>query len=316
MYSQLSKSKLITISVLTYNRAGILSTLLDQLISLKYEPLEIIVVDNHSSDNTITMIEEKYASVKLIRTDKNIGVLARNLGMQQAKGDIVITLDDDITNLTDEHLEKIVAIFDQRLQLGAINFKVVGLNGQICNWVHHCKEEENHNKEFLTYEITEGAVAFRRTTLEQSGYYPKNFFISHEGPDLAFRIFECGFDVMYSDMVQVTHSYSDHARELWRNYYYDTRNQLWLAVRNFPLSYSISYLARGLISMMIYSIRDGYFMYWLKAIKDAIFGLREALQERKVLSSHTMSIIAMIDSNRPDLFYILKKRLFSKGMRF
>ncbi|HPR73399.1 MAG TPA: glycosyltransferase [Bacteroidales bacterium] len=309
-------SGLITISILTYNRANVLCSLLDQLISLKYNPLEIIVVDNHSTDGTDIMIKDKYPTINHIRTDKNIGVLARNIGMKQAKGDIIITLDDDILDLLDEHLLKIMSIFLERPRLGALNFKIHDLQGKICCWAHHCTEEDNHDKEFLTYEITEGAVAFRKTCLEQSGYYPKNFFISHEGPDLAFRIFESGFEVIYSNEVQVTHQYSDHARVSWRNYYYDTRNQFWLAARNYPLYYSIRYLARGLISMMIYSIRDGYFLYWLKAIKDAIFGLREAMKERKVLSSHTMNIIKRIDSRRPDILYILKKRLFSKGMRF
>lgn len=313
MFNQLSG--LITISILTYNRSSVLCILMDQLESLKYEPLEIIVIDNHSTDNTAIIVKERYPTVNLIRTDKNIGVLARNIGMKQAKGDIIITLDDDITDLSDEHLVNILSIFQKRPRLGALNFKILDQQGQICCWAHHCTVENNHDKDFLTYEITEGAVAFRKTCLEQSGYYPKGFFISHEGPDLAFRIFENGFDVMYSNKVQVTHRYSDDARELWRNYYYDTRNQFWLAARNFPLSYSIGYLMRGVISMLIYSIRDRYFMYWLKAIKDAILGLREAMQERKILSSHTMNIIKQIDSSRPDILYIIKRRLFSKGMR-
>jgi len=285
-------------------------------MSLKYKPLEIIVVDNHSEDNTQNMIKERYPTVMYVRTDENIGVLARNIGMKNAKGEIVITIDDDIQGIHDDDLGNLVSIFNNQPELGAVNFKIVNPQGKVCNWVHHCKEEDYHDKEFITYEITEGAVAFRKTTLEQSGYYPRNYFISHEGPDLAFRIFECGFKVIYSGKVNVTHYYSDEARELWRNYYYDTRNQFWLAARNFPLSYSITYLSRGLISMMIYSIRDGYFIYWLKAIKDAIIGLKSVLQERRVLSDNTMHIINQIDSNRPDLFYLLKKRIFKKGLRF
>ena len=92
-------------------RSRILCNLLDQLISLQYQPLEIIVIDNHSTDNTETMVKERYPSVNHVRTEKNIGVLARNIGMEQAKGDIIITIDDDILNLLDEHLLNIISIF-------------------------------------------------------------------------------------------------------------------------------------------------------------------------------------------------------------
>lgn len=306
----------ISISILTYNRGELLRELLGELQSLTYSPLETIVVDNHSEDGTQKIIRSEYPNVKYIRTDENIGVVARNLGMKRAEGDIVVTLDDDIKGFKDKDIENLIRIFSERSAIGAVNFKVKDSNGNVSNWIHHCKQEEFFDKEFLTYEITEGAVAFRKDALHYSGYYPKDFFISHEGPDLAYRLFENGFNVLYSGNIEVTHCSSDQAREHWRNYYYDTRNQFWLAVRNFPFYYASVYLARGLLSMMIYSIRDGYFLYWLKAIRDGLLGLSSAFKERNVLSSRTIRIIKTIDDNRPGLAYTIRQRLFKKGLRF
>ena len=129
---------------------------------------------------------------------------------------------------------------------------MVNQDGRTCNWVHHCKEEEYYDREFLTYEITEGAVAFRKKALNCSGYYPENFFLSHEGPDLAFRIFENGYRVIYWGDIRVEHLFSEEGRKPWRNYYYDTRNQFWLAARHFPFDYAVVYLGRGLGSMLVY----------------------------------------------------------------
>lgn len=303
----------ISICILTFNRALLLRTLLRELSGLAYQPLEIIVVDNHSEDETEKMMKGDFPEVVYIRTEKNIGATARNFGMKAAKGEIIITLDDDVRGITDADIEYLSEKFRLSQKLGAINFRVLNQEGDVCNWVHHCKEEEFYDKEFLTYEITEGAVAFRKETLLCSGYYPDNFFLSHEGPDLAFRIIENNYMVIYSGEVTAEHLFSEVGRMPWRNYYYDTRNQIFLAARLFPLGYAVRYLWRGLLPMFVYSVRDGYLFYWAKGIKDGFVGLRGALKERHVLSRRTISVIRGIDAMRPSTSYLVKKRLFKKG---
>jgi GT2 family glycosyltransferase len=299
----------VSICILTYNRCSLLRGLLTELTCLKYVPLEIIVVDNHSEDMTQTMMKQEFPIVTYIRTEENLGAAGRNMGMESAKGQIIITLDDDVTGLTDNALHILAHAFEGDRKLGAVNFRVINNEGHTCNWVHHCEEGKWFDKKFLTYEITEGAVAFSKEALHISGYYPKSFFLSHEGPDLAFRIFDRGFKVTYTGDVVVRHSFAQESREPWRNYYYDTRNQFWLAARNFPVSYAVAYLSRGLFSMLMYSLRDGYFIYWLRAVADGLKGLRQALKERKVLSDTTMDSIRIIDSHRPSLGYLIRNRL-------
>lgn len=302
----------VSICILTFNRYSLLRGLLTELKRLEYIPLEIIVIDNHSEDMTQMMMNQEFPTTTYIRTEQNIGAAGRNIGMKNSNGGIIITLDDDITGLTDNAIHTLVRQFAEDPKLGAVNFRIVNQDGRTCNWVHHCKEEEFFDKNFLTYEITEGAVAFRKETLHLSGHYPDRFFLSHEGPDLAFRILDRGFKVVYTGNIIVRHSFAQESREPWRNYYYDTRNQFWLAARHFPLSYAVTYLARGLLSMLVYSLRDGYFVYWLKAIADGLTGLRRALKERNVLSEATMTTVREIDSRRPSLGYFIKNRLITK----
>ncbi|MFX0197667.1 MAG: glycosyltransferase family 2 protein [Candidatus Hodarchaeota archaeon] len=306
----------VSIAVLTYNRSILLKNLLLSLQELKYKPVEIIVIDNHSEDNTEEMLGNEFTYVNYIRTERNIGASARNLGLKRAMGDIVITLDDDIIGIDDNDLANLLSAFRSRPTLGAVNFKVLDHStGNICNWPHHCKPEEYSNREFLTYEITEGAVAFRKKALEKAGYYPEYFFLSHEGPDLALRIINTGYQVIYSNMVSVIHYRSNFGREPWLNYYFDTRNQLWLATRNFPVPYAITYLTRGVLSMFVYSARDGYLLYWMKGLIDGLKGLKKALKDRNVLSDEKLRIIKSIDRHRPDFTYLIKKRLLKRGVR-
>jgi GT2 family glycosyltransferase len=303
----------LSICVLTYNRCSRLRDLLKELQAITYRSLEILVVDNHSEDDTQDMMRSTFPEVRYIRTEANIGAAGRNIAMKAAIGDVLVTLDDDIRGFGDNAIEILIRKFSEDCKLGAVNFGVITSEGDICNWVHHCKQEEFYDKDFLTYEITEGAVAFRRKALEQSGYYPETFFLSHEGPDLAFRIMESGFNVIYTGSVRLIHGFATEGREPWRNYYYDTRNQLWLAVRNFPIRYAMTYLVRGLFSMLVYSLRDGYASYWFKGIADGILGLRCAFKERRVLKNATMRNVKNIDSQRPSLAYMIKTRLLSKA---
>ena len=306
----------VTISILTYNRAPVLKELLLELRALTYRPLEIIVVDNCSADDTRKMIQEDFEFVRYFRTSENLGAVARNIGMENAEGDVIITLDDDISGIKDEDLVLIGKVFRDRPTLGAVNFKIVDFfSGNVCNWAHHCDVEKFSETEFYTYEITEGAVAFKKRAIQIAGCYPTSFFLSHEGPDLAFRLIDNGFDVIYSNKIAVLHSHSDMGRKSWLNYYYDTRNQLWLAVRHFPAGYMIKYLFKGWLAMMIYSIRDGFFRYWLKGVCDGLVGIKYAFESRRVLREGTMLFIKKIDKGRPKLKTLIKTKLFRRGVR-
>lgn len=306
----------ISICILTYNRIECLKRQLIHLTNIDYDNLELIVVDNCSSDNTQQIMENDFNDIVYIRTATNLGAAARNIGIKRASGNIIITLDDDIIGLTKDCILRIVDKFSTSAKLGIINFKIINhINYEICNWVHHCKQELFSEEEFLTYEITEGAVAFRKEIFDKVGYYPDHFFISHEGLDLALRTIDMGYCIIYFPHVTVIHFHSDLGRKSWYNYYYDTRNLFLIAARYFPVSHALAYLSRGLISMFLYSVRDGYCKSCLKAIKDGLVFIRSVKGQRKVLKPETMKFIHEIDKRKPSLFYLIKKRLFAKSAR-
>ncbi|KAB0668511.1 glycosyltransferase [Oryzomonas sagensis] len=309
------KNITVSICILTYNRANFLNTLLASLTNIRYNNLEIIVIDNNSVDNTGIVVKQ-YQYVAYHKTSTNIGVAARNIGIKKANGDIIITIDDDIFGVDDDKIETIINYFVSNENLGALNFKVVDhIEGKICNWIHHCRSDEFENKSFLTYEITEGAVAFRKKVFEKAGYYAEDFFLSHEGIDIALRIMNSGYEVKYCGDICLVHHHAESGRKSWYRYYYDTRNQFMVAARNFPLTYSIIYIFKGLLSTFVYSIRDRKLKYWIKGVCDGMSGLNKYLNSRNKLLDSTLDIIHSIDKNRPSFWYMAQKRLFRKEMR-
>src|SRR5882724_7160314 len=91
-----SKIVLPTLSVVVpnYNHAHYLPECLESLLQQSVEPLEIIVIDDCSTDNSVTVLEEfcrKNPRVSYCRNEKNLGVLATlNRAVQMIRGEYVI----------------------------------------------------------------------------------------------------------------------------------------------------------------------------------------------------------------------------------
>lgn len=303
-----------SIVILTYNRNHLLESLLRELEKFAERGVQVVVVDNRS-ERPASEVTQRFPWVLSILAPMNLGAAGRNLGFKAATGDIIICLDDDIAELSHDALNELADIFRDQ-GIAAVNFKVLDQESRnVVNWVHHREVEKYADQSFDTYEITEGAVAFRREALEVSGGYAEEFFLSHEGPDLAFRLINAGFRVIYSPQVTVTHSFDAAGRMSWRNYYYDTRNTLWLAARNLPILYGAISVLRQNLAMFVYSVRDGYMKWWLKGMLDGIRGLRVALAGRTVLSEEAMDKIRAIDAHRPSVIYSLRKRFLSRDMK-
>lgn len=305
-----------SICILTYNRCDSLLALLEELTPLADASTEIIVVDNNSDDRTTARASEKFPIVRFFHNSKNLGAAGRNVAFQNARGDLLICLDDDVFGLTRQMVDELQEKFAAAPALGAVNFQVRdAFTGEVCNWIHHCKADDFHTSEFATYEITEGAVAFRKAALDRAGHYDDIYFISHEGPDLAFRIIREGFDCIYWGRIVVRHRHENAGHHSWMNYYYDTRNHIYLAAKNLPVRYAIRYLCIGLASTLVYSLRDRQLRHWVKAVRDGMAFLPILLKRREVLPEAVLQKMREVDLRDAPFFYKVRTRLFRRGMR-
>lgn len=104
----MSNKPLISVIVPVYNREKLIRSCLNIVTNQSYRNLEIIVVNDGSSDNSVSIIK-KFSDVKLIEHDKNRGLAAaRNTGIINATGKYIHFMDDDdkINNTFYENLLK------------------------------------------------------------------------------------------------------------------------------------------------------------------------------------------------------------------
>ncbi len=109
---------MITASVIipTYNEEKIISQCLKALRNQSVEPLEIIIVDGHSTDST-TDIAKEFVDKIIFENKKSIGH-ARNVGAAHAKGDLLIFIDAD-TIVEKDYIAKVTTYFENKIDVKA-----------------------------------------------------------------------------------------------------------------------------------------------------------------------------------------------------
>ena len=129
-------SKLLTISVPTYNGSKTIRNMLEILLPQCDDRVEVIICDNASTDDTGDIIEEyvqKYSFVQHIRNERNIGPDSNFLlCMKKAKGKYTLLLsDDDI--LVENSLPKILGFLEENEDMGLVYLNAVGFHEKYRN---------------------------------------------------------------------------------------------------------------------------------------------------------------------------------------
>jgi len=90
------KSPILSVVIPTYNEEKDIDFCLKSLVKQSYKNIEIIVVDDGSTDNTREIVR-KHKKVKLLKGEHKGPGFSRNLGVEKAKGEIIIFIDSDMT---------------------------------------------------------------------------------------------------------------------------------------------------------------------------------------------------------------------------
>jgi glycosyltransferase involved in cell wall biosynthesis len=180
----------VSVIIPTFNRADKVCRAVSSVIDQTYRDIEIIVIDDASTDNTIQRLNDFGSRIKVIRHDKNMGVSAsRNSGIKIAKGEYIALLDSDDYWLP-EKFEVQIAFFKARP------------DALICQarelWIRHGKRV-NPGKKHLKPSgdifipslklclVSPSAVMFKKSLLDEVGMFDEEFPVC-EDYDLWLRI--------------------------------------------------------------------------------------------------------------------------------
>lgn len=239
---------LVSVVIPNWNGAHHLPTCLDSLRRQHYAPLEILVVDNASTDGSCELVTRDYPEVRLIALPQNRGFTgACNAGIQAAQGEIIALLNND-TEVDPGWTAALVDAFARHPEAGLVACKMMlfdqrdrfhtagdlfRVDGRLFNRGVWEKDEGQYDQETYVFSACGGAAAYRRTMLDEIGLLDDDFFFSCEDMDLAWRAQLAGYRCVYTPAALVYHRLSATGGGVTASYH-DGRNLIWLLVKNYP----------------------------------------------------------------------------------
>lgn len=122
----------LSIIVVNWNVCALLRRCLTSVESNRGDlPLEVIVVDNASSDDSVAMVEQEFPQVRLIASRENLGYTGgNNLGAGEAQGRYLLILNPD-TEIIGDALQQMVAYLDENPQVAVVGPQLLYPDGSV-----------------------------------------------------------------------------------------------------------------------------------------------------------------------------------------
>jgi GT2 family glycosyltransferase len=238
----------ISVIIPNWNGAEHLPTCLDSLRRQTVKDVEVIVVDNGSTDRSLQLVERRYPEVRLLALGENRGFAgACNVGMRAAAGSVIALLNND-TEADERWLEEVWAALERHPEAGMVASKMLlfdrrdtfhtagdfyrldGLPGNRGVWQ---PDRGQYDEEAYVFGACGGSAAYRRAMLEHVGFLDEDFFYSCEDVDLAWRAQLAGWRCVYAPRAVVYHKLSATGGGTTASFY-DGRNAIYLLIKDYP----------------------------------------------------------------------------------
>lgn len=293
----------VSVMIVNWNRQDFIKATLDDLRDNHHYPgVEIVVVDNGSTDGSPAMIATEFPEVKLLALSENVGQCkGLNIGLEYARAEIVISLDNDAL-LTEGSIEKIVDKFRQRPKLAVLHGRIIDFDDRndVWWWGWYGFEKETYRqREIATpWNIAEGLCALRRKAVLGVGGFPEEFFIMGAGRDLAIKLIDAGYEIRYTPEVAFLHKASAEREKTDRfrlhsdrRMYFKLRNELWTIWKYYPIHHVIIKTASKMVMWAAIMAKRGSLPSYASAMRDAFKAIPTIARKRTPVSSRTISTI-------------------------
>ena len=251
------------LSIITINYNGLKDTC-ELIVSLPADDdsLEVIVVDNASTQDEASEIENRFPHVMVIRSNENLGFAGgNNLGIQAAHGKYLFFLNNDTIIHQPSAISHLIKRLESSDEIGMVCPKIRFTWGNqpiqyagysplssitLRNKSIGCGEEDQGQYDTArpTPYAHGAAMMVKREVIEKAGLMPECYFLYYEELDWSVMIRRAGYEIWYEPACTVFHKESQTTGRISPlKTFYITRNRLLFAKRNIKgISKYVSYL--------------------------------------------------------------------------
>jgi GT2 family glycosyltransferase len=292
----------VTAIVLNYNGAELLDVVMPSLERQTYPHVDVLVVDNGSTDGSAAKLRERWPRARLLEIPENVGVAkALNEGVMKADAELIALLNNDI-ELEPRWIEELVAALLQHPDAASVSGKllrfdrrdVIDAAGDGMRWSSAAfnrgagePDRGQFDRPEPVFSACAGAALYRRAAFEDVGPFDEDFFAYLEDIDWSLRAQLRGYASRYVPAAVAYHmrgATTGGARHRYRAL--QRRNQIWLVVKNYPggaLVRRLPGIALLNLGLALQDAREGALTSTLRGWWAALRGLPKVLGKRRAV---------------------------------
>lgn len=211
----------LSVVIVNYNVSHYLLQCVDSLShALRGTDSEVIVVDNHSRDNSVTLLRQYHPEVRIVENLHNLGFAkANNIAIRQSRGEYVLLLNPD-TIVSESVVKGVISFLDSHPEAGSAGVRMLNADGTVapesrrgvptpmtafyklsglCGMFPNSRRFGRYYLGHLPWdspqqiEVVSGAFCMLRTSvLKKVGLLDEDYFMYGEDIDLSYRILKSG----------------------------------------------------------------------------------------------------------------------------
>lgn len=220
----MKQGPLVSVIIINWNGKHWLAGCLASLYAQDYKKIEVIVVDNGSTDGSVSWIRKKYPRIKLIQNDRNLGFAeSNNQGYHISLGRYILFLNND-TIVSKRFLSELIGVFSNDTSIGGAQSKLLLMDdhtrldavgafltgtGFLHHWGFHAKDGRGYDKEIELYTAKGACMMFRKDVLEKividGNIFDPDYFAYFEETDMCHRVWLAGYRIVYAYKSMIYH---------------------------------------------------------------------------------------------------------------
>lgn len=234
-----------------------------QSIKITSANFEIIIIDNHSTDNSLSLAKDFFSQyrstkldIKIISLPQNTGFAkAINLGISKAKYPYIVPYNNDLTinpnwfeliidTIKNNKNLKVVTFFGTVLNKDGDKYESVGLKFFISGKCQNISNGKNFNKKNinklpdskLVWGTSAALVVYQKDIIQKIGGFDNDFFAYEEDVDLALRLSNLGYKTLYIPKAISYHLGGGTSNQMGNlRQRMDVKNWLFIIIKNYSL---------------------------------------------------------------------------------
>lgn len=244
---------MISIIIVNWNNLDNLTECLASLRNISFKDVEIVIVDNGSTDGSVDYVKKQKSFFKklvLVENSQNLGFAeGNNIGYQHTTGDMILFLNND-TTVEKNFLEPLVQKIVNDPMVGGVQPKILNFfqkeiidsvgsyllpTGFLYHFGHNKADQKKYNLESEIFSIKGACMLFTRNVLEKTDLFDKDYFAYFEETDLCQRIWLAGYKIVYVPESKIYHKGGETAKKLDSSFtqFHSFKNRIFTFLKNF-----------------------------------------------------------------------------------